>query len=59
MTPQNLIGATEAARILGVHRATFWVRQKSGRYPEPVVTAGNHSLYDAGQIRAAAEKEKA
>ena len=56
MTPQ-LIGAADAASLLGIHRTTFWLRRKNGRYPEPVITVGNRPLFDEAQIREAKEQE--
>jgi predicted DNA-binding transcriptional regulator AlpA len=57
VTPGDLIGASDASAILQIHRTTFWIRRKAGRYPEPVITVGGRPLFDEAEIRAAAEKE--
>ncbi len=55
----NLIGASDAAKIIGCHRTTFWLRRKQGKYPDPVTIVGNRPLFDEAQIRASAAKENA
>ena len=59
MASGNLIGASQAASILQIHRTTFWLRRKQGKYPEPVVTIGNRPVFDEAEIRAVAEEESA
>jgi predicted DNA-binding transcriptional regulator AlpA len=52
-SPENLIGASDASALLGIHRTTFWLRRRAGIYPAPVTTVGNRPLFDRAEILAA------
>jgi predicted DNA-binding transcriptional regulator AlpA len=36
-----LVGADEAAAMMGCGRSTFWARVRAGRYPAPVKDCGS------------------
>lgn len=50
-TPDRLlIGSTEAARLCGINRSTWWRLHSAGRVPAPV-RLGRRTLWRADELR--------